>query len=473
MICLVFQVSTKNSLQLTMDSNLCATPHSPESCNITSCRNRAAPSRELATCSWGVNCIPLEQLQSEATNNESTYLANGEPSNCGSHNSMPVITDCYSLLQSGTSDVQKSGHLGAAWKSQPRMTPTAQTFYPHNSSENGIIRDRDTLLEVTEDRSGSHPSELSDSNFHKNVNIVQSKFENSSEFQALKWTIPTSMTHQIGRSDHTNHDKKSVNEKGEPDRRKRVFRCSRCSYLTRRKQFFLRHQLHLCPHRPRVQQKWRPVVSKHFDCKHCEYSASNSSNLKKHLLRHSEKKLFQCPMCSYSTDKDYWLQAHITKDHGSPSKSGNELFPPSESSGKDKADDNNDTQTNISPTKKQYVCEHCHYCFQKKNCLLEHERIHTEPDNVKCPDCDYRTFRNFFNMKKHTSLPSRSLFKCNFCSYTACTELLIAKHAKLDQLKLKHRKSLKTELVSVLCSCKDTDGSAIGANDNAEDYCCC
>ena len=52
-----------------------------------------------------------------------------------------------------------------------------------------------------------------------------------------------------------------------------------------------------------------------YRCDSCDYSASNSWNLKLHTKKHSWNEKFKCPRCTYSSKKQQGVDQHLKKDH--------------------------------------------------------------------------------------------------------------------------------------------------------------
>ncbi|XP_068211058.1 longitudinals lacking protein, isoforms H/M/V-like isoform X30 [Palaemon carinicauda] len=70
--------------------------------------------------------------------------------------------------------------------------------------------------------------------------------------------------------------------------------------------------------RGRPMQDWQNQATsiKLHHCSHCSYSTPESSNFKRHMLKHTGERPFQCPYCPHSTSQKSSLQAHIRTHTG-------------------------------------------------------------------------------------------------------------------------------------------------------------
>ena len=59
----------------------------------------------------------------------------------------------------------------------------------------------------------------------------------------------------------------------------------------------------------------RKRTKKLFQCKHCDYTATRSDQLKAHSRKHTGE-MFQCPHCDYTTVESSNLKRHLRKHTG-------------------------------------------------------------------------------------------------------------------------------------------------------------
>ncbi|KAL7638003.1 UNVERIFIED_CONTAM: hypothetical protein RMT77_011616 [Armadillidium vulgare] len=118
-------------------------------------------------------------------------------------------------------------------------------------------------------------------------------------------------------------------------------------------------------------------------CAHCNYECNFRSVLKRHMLIHSNIKLYKCSDCSYECNRKDKLKTHML------------------------------THANV----KLFKCSDCSYKSNHKEDLKKHMLTHTNVKLFKCSYCSYECIQKG-NLKRHMLTHTNvKLFKCSDCSY--------------------------------------------------------
>lgn len=135
--------------------------------------------------------------------------------------------------------------------------------------------------------------------------------------------------------------------------------------------------------------------SKTFVCETCGMAFYLESQLKRHLIRHSEK-TFKCtvPGCHWKFINRGELNAHMR----------------------------------CHEEQKKYLCDNCGYAAHTPYHLRRHYRTHTSERKFHCEYCTYKA-GNITHLKRHMRIHIGSKpFQCPYCSYSCNTHENIRKH---------------------------------------------
>ncbi|KAF5307075.1 hypothetical protein FQR65_LT07134 [Abscondita terminalis] len=152
----------------------------------------------------------------------------------------------------------------------------------------------------------------------------------------------------------------------------RPFLCTICGASFKRKSVLQQHM---------TKHTGRPIKCHYSDCL---FSARFPSELKTHLLSHSDEKLFLCNHCSYQGKTRKQLQRHMTMHE--------------------------DT--------KKYKCSECSFTSRLASHLKRHLRLHTGAKPFVCPHCNY-CCNNLENLRRHilstNKHAGKCIYECKFC----------------------------------------------------------
>ncbi|KAL7634767.1 UNVERIFIED_CONTAM: hypothetical protein RMT77_015144 [Armadillidium vulgare] len=190
---------------------------------------------------------------------------------------------------------------------------------------------------------------------------------------------------------------------------KRKFKCAHCSYESNLRSKLKRHMLihsnvklykcsdcsYECNEKGNLKTHMLTHTStKLFKCSDCSYECNHKGSLKLHMLAHSNVKLFNCSYCSYECNHIGNLKRHML------------------------------THTNV----KLFKCSYCPYECNRKEGLKLHTLTHTNIKLFKCSHCPYECNQKGhlkIHMLTHTNV---KLFKCSYCSYECNRKENLKKH---------------------------------------------
>ena len=123
-------------------------------------------------------------------------------------------------------------------------------------------------------------------------------------------------------------------------------------------------------------------------CSHCNYTCSNTRNMKYHVKSHNKQNtthcsenLKKCSHCDFGCSETWAMTNHMKKHN-----QGNTI-----------------------------QCEYCNFTTPVKNILRVHMRKHNQERSYKCTMCSYATTRNEvlkYHIRQHTG---EKPMKCNQC----------------------------------------------------------
>ena len=152
---------------------------------------------------------------------------------------------------------------------------------------------------------------------------------------------------------------------------------------------------HMPIHRRKPRDHARPltrVERKYYPCSQCDKVLSHRTDLRIHLMHHTDPKPFPCKLCPKKYSFPSALRVHM--------RGHNNSFP--------------------------YMCEFCSKTFKVKACLLDHIRCHTGDKPFICETCG-KAFRTKANMRQHSqrcpstsSVPARSVATTNYSEGFYC-----------------------------------------------------
>ena len=132
-----------------------------------------------------------------------------------------------------------------------------------------------------------------------------------------------------------------------------------------------------------------------YPCQKCDYKASLSMNLKRHIRSKHEGKIFQCSICK----AEYTDQGNLRR-HQKVSHEGRRF----------KCDECESTYSGSAELSRHarikhknitYPCQNCDYRAPEKHKLTTHMReLHENPKVLQCEKCDYNSFKKN-NLRSH------------------------------------------------------------------------
>lgn len=133
-----------------------------------------------------------------------------------------------------------------------------------------------------------------------------------------------------------------------------------------------------------VENQWLTKTEQTFPCNSCDFYASSSKMLRKHIRSEHGTSKLRCDICPYETTDKFDLEEHI------------------------------ELHTEKEP--QSYYCEFCSKEFNKRHLLNRHIKLkHTEKERShQCPTCD-KSFFTISTLKKHVESHRAKNMPCEFC----------------------------------------------------------
>ncbi|CAH1405942.1 unnamed protein product [Nezara viridula] len=156
----------------------------------------------------------------------------------------------------------------------------------------------------------------------------------------------------------------------------RVVSCHKCGEVCSLETFMehnqLRHKYNYKtkPTRARKSKKRKNVRKYVYPCPYCGKCLPNISQLKIHILTHTQERPHKCPFCDYQGNQPIHVDCHIETKH-----------------------------LNI----RRFKCELCDYSASTLGCLKKHKRTHhirKQEEPRQCPYCDVVTLK-LISMQNH------------------------------------------------------------------------
>ncbi|RVE51577.1 hypothetical protein evm_003709 [Chilo suppressalis] len=185
-------------------------------------------------------------------------------------------------------------------------------------------------------------------------------------------------------------------------------RCTQCSFATKLPNSLQRH----IKTKHTVDVKPAPTVNCHL----CDYTTVYKWNLRSHMRKHSEDKLYKCTECEYVTAYKHNYQKHA-KTHA---KGKNVVF----------------------------KCDKCHFKTKFMGHITRHlAKIHNEITETafRCAHCDFSTVTKWrLTIHLHRS-GRKELIRCNNCGFASSYACEMKKHRRDEHYNLTFLKTVLVE----------------------------
>nr|CAI5852369.1 unnamed protein product [Callosobruchus analis] len=266
--------------------------------------------------------------------------------------------------------------------------------------------------------------------------------------------------------------------------KRKIHECSQCNYKTPRKKAMERHtsthtgavfKVLICEH-CNATFKWEETLDSHIfknhpdliasikrkilECLHCTYKTTFKNTLRKHMIRHSNRKTHECTQCDYKTIKKQYLTKHMLKHAGIVFKPSvcehcNASFNSKQTLDSHILRDHPDFVESIKS--KIHECSKCSYKTIRKSTLTKHMLTHPSSDSdlIRCQHCN-ASFKRTVNLdnhvlRKHPDFEAsieRKIHECEQCGYKSTLKSIITRH------KLTHSKTDNVLLTVPCLHCK-------------------
>ncbi|XP_063607487.1 zinc finger protein 513-like [Penaeus indicus] len=141
-------------------------------------------------------------------------------------------------------------------------------------------------------------------------------------------------------------------------------------------------------------------------CPRCSYTTSVTTNMKNHMLTHTDEKPFACDQCSYRSKQKGNLKRHIMTNHDYSTMLCYIEFPNVDRGPCLPATTSNSWMMPVGPQgtgrpPRVLQCSYCSYNTVFRTNYLNHVRKHTGEKPFKCPHCNYCSTQRS-NLTRHT-----------------------------------------------------------------------